>query len=96
MEKDDRQLLSNTTTRLAIAEDGLCWKPYNPLPEKERDGSMAATVTRRANAAGVGALSRRLMARERARILGRKPADVPSCALELEARRWIEERVSGK
>ncbi len=96
MEKDDCQLLSNTITRQITAEDGLCWKPFNSWPEKERDGSMAATVTGRAKTAGVCALSRRLMAIERSRMLGRKPVDFGAFALELEARRWTEGRTKGE
>jgi len=53
---------------------------------------MARAVTTRVNAAGVGALARRLMAIERARALGRKPVDAQALALELEVRRWLEER----
>jgi len=40
--------------------------------------------------AGICALSRRLMAIERARMLGRKPVDFGAFALELEAKRWTE------
>jgi len=53
---------------------------------------VARKVTSRVNIAGVCALSRRLMAIERARMLGRKPVDPHTWALELEARRWAEER----
>jgi len=35
------------------------------------------------------------MAIERARALGRKPVDAHALALELEARRWAEERAKG-
>ena len=57
------------------AEDEVGWKPYNPEQEKgEKRGT--AIVTRRVNMAGVCALSRRLMAIERARALGRKPVDL--------------------
>lgn len=67
-----------------------------PQAEKQKDESMARTVTRKVNAAGVSTLARRLMAIERARALGRKPADAQALALELEARRWTEERAKGK
>ena len=87
MEKDDRQLLSKATR-----EDGLGWKPYHPGREDDRDKSVARKVTSKVNMAGVCALSRRLMAIERARMLGRKPVDVQTQALELEVRRWAEER----
>ena len=85
MEKDDRQLLS----KVAMV-DGLGWKPYNPGQEDDRDRSTTRMVTGKVNMAGVYALSRRLMAIERARMLGRKPVDVQAQALELEARRWTE------
>ena len=85
MEKDDRQLLSK-----AMKEDGVGWKPYKPRREIEKDRSIATTLTRKANMAGVCALSRRLMAIERARVLGRKPVDFGAFALELEAKRWTE------
>ena len=45
-------------------------------------------MTMRMNMAGVCALSRRLMAIERARMLGRQPVDAQAWALELEARHW--------
>ena len=51
---------------------------------------MVTTVTRKANMTGVCALSRRLMAIEKARVLGRKPVDFGAFALELEAKRWTE------
>ena len=86
MEKDDRQLLSKAI------EDELGWKPYSAW--REEDKNMLATVTVRMNVAGVGVLSRRLMAIERARALGRKPVDFGAFALELEARRWARERVT--
>ena len=89
MEKDDRQLLSK-----AMKEDGVGWKPYNPRREMEKDMSIAATLTRKANMTGVCALSRRLMATERARALGRKPVDFGASALELEAKRWVRENVN--
>ena len=85
MEKDDRQLLSESTT-----VDELGWKPYNAGQADDRDKSVARKVTSKVNMAGVCALSRRLMAIERARMLGRKPVDVQAQALELEARRWTE------
>ena len=87
MEKDDRQLLSRAAT-----EDGLGWKPYSPGREIEKDRSMATTLTRKANMAGICALSRRLMAIERARALGRKPVDIGAWLLEQAGRRWVEER----
>lgn len=52
----------------------------------------AAAPNRRINIAGMCALSRRLMAMERARALGRKPLDLRAYALEQEAKRWTEAR----
>jgi len=77
------------------AEDGVGWKPYNPEQEKEKKRA-ATIVTRRVNMAGVCALSRRLMAIERARALGRKPVDLRAWALEQAGRRWAEERARRK
>jgi len=57
---------------------------------------MATTAAGRINMAGVCALSRRLMAIERARALGRKPVDFGAFALELEARRWVRGRAKEK
>jgi len=91
MEKDDRQLLSESTT-----VDELGWKPYNAGREDDGDKSVARKVTGKVNMAGVCALSRRLMAIERARMLGRKPEDVQAQALELEARRWARGRAKGE
>ena len=91
MEKDDRQLLSESTT---VDELGL--KPYNAGQADDRDKSVARKVTSKVNMAGVCALSRRLMAIEKARALGRKPVDVQAQALELEARRWARGRAKGE
>jgi hypothetical protein len=91
MEKDDRQLLSKVT-----GDNGLSWKPYSLRQCDEGSRNMATTVAGRVNIAGVCALSRRLMAIERARVLGRKPIDLQARALELEARGWTEERATGK
>ena len=76
----------------AEAEDDVGWKPYTRQPEERN----ATTVTRRVNMAGVCALSRRLMAIERARALGRKPVDLGAWALEQAGRRWEEERAKRK
>ena len=91
MEKDDRQLLSEAAT-----VDRLGWKPYSLRQCDEGSRNMATTAAGRINMAGVCALSRRLMARERARMLGKKPVDIQALALELEARRWIGERAKEK
>lgn len=72
--------------------DEVDWKLYSPLPEKDEEKRAATTVTKRVNMAGVCALSRRLMALERARALGRKPVDLGAYALEQAGRRWAEER----
>jgi len=82
MEKDDRQLL-----RRATGEDGSGWKPYRL---KRKDDLEKNRKIMKMNLAGVCALSRRLMALERARVLRRKPVDHGVLALELEARRWTE------
>jgi len=74
------------------AEDKARWKPYGLGTEK----IIATTVKGRVNAAGVGALSRRLMAIERGRALGRKPLDLRAYTLEQAARRWAEERAKRK
>jgi len=73
-------------------EDEVDWKLYNSPPEKDEGKRTATTVTKRVNMAGVCALSRRLMALERARALGRKPVDLGAYALEQAGRRWAEER----
>jgi len=91
MEKDDRQLLSK-----ARRENELGWKPYHPGQEDDRDKSMATKVTGKVNMAGICALSRRLMAIEKARALGRKPVDAHALALELEARHWAGGRAMRK
>jgi len=78
-------------------EDEVSWKPYSPGQEKEKKKRIATTVvTRRVNMAGVCALSRRLMAIERARALGRKPVDLRAYALEQAGRRWAEGRTKRK
>lgn len=81
------QLSANGTE----AEDDVGWKPYSPRREEEEKKRMATIVTQRVNMAGVCALSRRLMAIERARALGRKPVDLRAWALEQIGRRWAEE-----
>jgi hypothetical protein len=68
------------------AEHEVRWKLYSPEREK------MTTTTKRREIARVCTLSRRLIAIERARALGRKPVDHRALALELEARRWAEER----
>jgi len=73
-------------------ENEVDWKLYSPPQEKDEGKRTATTVNKIVNMAGVCALSRRLMALEKARTLGRKPVDVQAQALELEARRWAEER----
>ena len=77
-------------------EDEVDWKLYSPPPEKDEEKRAATTVTKRVNMAGVCALSRRLMAIERARALGRKPVDLEAYALEQAGRRWAEERAKRK
>jgi len=86
------QLSANSTE----AGDKVDWKPYGPQREKEAGKRTEIVVTRRVNMAGVCALSRRLMAIERARALGRKPVDLKAWALEQAGRRWAEERARQK
>lgn len=74
----------------------VCWKPYSPQQEKKEKKRTNTIVTGRVNMAGVCALSRRLMAIERARALGRKPVDLRAYALEQAGRRWAEERARRK
>lgn len=71
-------------------ENEVDWKPYSSREEKEEEKRTATTVTKRVNMAGVCALSRHLMALERARALGRKPVDLGAWALEQAGRRWAE------
>lgn len=54
------------------------------------------SAARRINSAGISALSRRLMSMERARALGRKRIDFRFYILEIEAKRWAEERAKRK
>ena len=77
-------------------DDGVGWKPYSSRGEKEEEKRTATTVTKRVNMAGVCALSRRLMAIERARVLGRKLVDLRAYALEQAGRRWAEEKAGRK
>lgn len=77
-------------------EDELGWKPYNPEQAKGEKKKTGTIVTGRVNMAGVCALSRRLMAIERARALGRVPADRRTWALEQAGRRWAEEKTRRK
>jgi hypothetical protein len=55
------------------------WKTYAPEPGK------GTSRTSRLNMGGISALSKRLMAAERARVLGRKPLNVRTWALEQAA-----------
>jgi len=77
-------------------QDEVDWEPYNPGRREEEEKGTAKTVTRRVGMAGVCALSRRLMAIERGRALGRKPVDLRAYALEQAGRRWAEERARQK
>ena len=86
------QQVSLQADGIELAEDEVGWKPYSPRREKR----IATTVTGRVNIAGVCALSRRLMAIERARVLGRKPVDLRAYTLEQVGRRWAEERARWK
>ncbi len=73
-------------------EDEVGWKPYNAEQGNGDKKRTTTIVTRRVNMAGVCTLSRRLMAIERARALGRKLVDLRAYALEQAGRRWAEER----
>ena len=66
--------------------------PDPPGPAAPPARERAASLIRRLNIAGVCSLSRRLMAVERARVLGRQPVDLRTYSLEQEARRWREGR----
>jgi len=57
---------------------------------------MATMAAGRINMAGVCALSRRLMAIEKARALGKTPLDPRVWTLELEARSWARGRAKGQ
>jgi len=59
-----------------------------PLPEACRK----QRVIRKTNLSGVCALARQLMAKERARMRGKRPSNAPSSALEQEARQWVEKQ----
>ena len=74
------------------AESDVNWKPYSQEQGQGYVNKNMILGTRRANRAGIYAMSRRLKSLERARALGRTPADPRSYRLELEAKRWAEER----
>jgi len=74
------------------AESDVNWKPYSQEQGQGYGNKNMILGTRRANRAGIYAMSRRLKSLERARALGRTPADPRSYRLELEAKRWAEER----
>ena len=75
------------------AESDVQWKPYSQGQGQGYGNKNMIPGPRRANSARrVGAMARRLMRLERARALGRTPADPRKYRLELEARRWAEER----
>jgi hypothetical protein len=78
------------------ADEDVGWKPYNAEQGNGDKKRTATIVTRRVNMAGVCALSRHLMAIERARALGRRPVDLRAYALEQAGRRWAEERAMPK
>jgi len=73
------------------------WQPRRWEPPQEGVGKRyGQRRDKKVNMAGVGSLSRRLMALERARVLGRKPPDLRAYALEQAAKRWAEERARRK
>jgi len=74
------------------AESDVNWKPYSQEQGQGYVNKNMILGTRRANRAGIYAMSRRLKSLERARALGRTPADPRLYRLELEAKRWAEER----
>lgn len=74
------------------AESDVQWKPYSQEQGQGYGNKNMIVGTRRANRAGIYAMSRRLKSLERARALGRTPADPRIYRLELEAKRWAEER----
>ena len=57
-----------------------------PLPQDCR----RERVVRKTNLSGVCALARQLMAKELARIRGKRPSNAPPSALDQEAREWVE------
>lgn len=61
---------------------------------KAMEGKGATTVRSKVNVAGICNISRRLMAIEMARALGKKPLDLRAYVLEMEARRWTEKQIS--
>jgi hypothetical protein len=78
------------------AESDVNWKPYSQEQGQGYGNKNMIVGTRRANRAGIYAMSRRLKSLELARALGRTPADPRSYLLELEAKRWAEEREKAK
>jgi hypothetical protein len=78
------------------AESDVNWKPYSQEQGQGYGNKNMILGTRRVNRAGIHAMSRRLKSLERARALGRKTADPRSYLLELEAKRWAEEREKAK
>ena len=74
------------------AESDVNWKPYSQEQGQGYGDKNMILGTRRVNRAGIYAMSRRLKSLERARALGRTPADPRIYRLELEAKRWAEER----
>ena len=74
------------------AESDVQWKPYSQEQGQGYGNKNKMPGPRRTNSARVGAMSRRLKSLERARALGRTPADPRLYRLELEAKRWAEER----
>lgn len=78
------------------SESDVNWKPYSQEQGQGYGNKNKILGPRRVNRAGIYAMSRRLRSMERARALGRKPADPRLYLLELEARRWTEEKDKAK
>ena len=72
----------------------MVWKIYDQRPQNKKDTGNRDTG--KPNTAMLFAISRYLMAIEKAGALGRKPVDPRTWALELEARRWTEESARRK
>ena len=88
------QPISFQVDETQLPEDDVVWKIYDQRPQKKKDTGNRDTG--KPNTAMLFAISRYLMAIEKAGALGRKPVDPRTWALELEARRWTEESARRK
>ena len=74
------------------AESDVQWKPYSQEQGQGYGNKNKIPGPRRTNRTRAHAMARRLIRLERARALGRTPAEPRIYRLELEAKRWAEER----